>query len=40
MPTDKSPYYYSSHRGLSELEKEKLEEVIKMLEDMYLEPKE
>ena len=37
MPKDKSPYYYSSHIGLSKLEKEKLEEAIKMLEDMYLE---
>ena len=37
MPTCKCTYYYSVHRALSELEKEKLEEAIKLLEDMYLE---
>lgn len=39
MPTGKREYYYSVptiHRQLSELEKEQLEETIKLLEDMYL----
>ena len=42
MPTDKREYYYpvqSDCRMLSELEKEQLEETIKLLEDMYLESK-
>ena len=40
MPTGKLTHYYSVHRVLSELEKEQLEETIKLLEDMYLESRE
>lgn len=39
MPTDKCEYYYSvssAYKVLSELEKEQLNETIKLLEDMWL----